>query len=86
MPSTAYLLGAPLVLLLPVYLFRRLRPWGAILPAVVLAMEAYACLRLPPDADAGQASASFSKGVLSISVPKSAQAQSKVKKIDVKTS
>ena len=42
--------------------------------------------RLPPDADAGQASASFSKGVLSISVPKSAEAQSKVKKIDVKAS
>lgn len=42
--------------------------------------------RLPPDADAGKASATFSKGVLSISVPKSAQAQSKVKKIDVKTS
>ena len=49
MPSTAYLLGAPLVLLLPVYLFRRLRPWGAILSAVVLALETYACLRLPPD-------------------------------------
>lgn len=42
--------------------------------------------RLPPDVDAGKASATFSKGVLSISVPKSAQARSKVKKIDVKPS
>jgi HSP20 family protein len=42
--------------------------------------------RLPPDADAGKASASFAKGVLSISVPKSAEAHSKVKKIDVKAS
>lgn len=42
--------------------------------------------RLPPDADAGKASASFSKGVLSISVPKSAEAHSKVKKIDVTAS
>lgn len=42
--------------------------------------------RLPPEADAGKASASFSKGVLSISVPKSAEAHSKVKKIDVKAS
>jgi HSP20 family protein len=42
--------------------------------------------RLPPEADAGKASASFSKGVLSISVPKSAEVHSKVKKIDVKTS
>lgn len=50
MPSTAYLLGAPVLLLLPLYLFRRLRPWGAILPAAALAMEAYVCLRLPPDA------------------------------------
>lgn len=42
--------------------------------------------RLPPDADAAKASASFAKGVLSISVPKSAEAHSKVKKIDVKAS
>ncbi len=40
--------------------------------------------RLPSDADAGKASASFSKGVLHISVPKSAEARSKVRKIDVK--
>ncbi len=42
--------------------------------------------RLPSDADAGKASASFSKGVLKISVPKSAEARNKVKKIDVKAS
>ena len=42
--------------------------------------------RLPPEADAGKASASFSKGVLGISVPKSAEAHSRVKKIDVKAS
>lgn len=42
--------------------------------------------RLPPEADAGKASASFSKGVLSISVPKSAEAHSKVKKIDITAS
>jgi HSP20 family protein len=42
--------------------------------------------RLPPDADAGKASASFSKGVLTISVPKSAEVHSKVRKIDVKSS
>jgi HSP20 family protein len=42
--------------------------------------------RLPPDADAGQTNATFSKGVLNISVPKNADAQSKVKKIDVKAS
>ena len=42
--------------------------------------------RLPPDADAGQASASFAKGVLTVSVPKAAEAHSKVKKIDVKAS
>ncbi len=42
--------------------------------------------RLPPDADAGKASASFGKGVLNISVPKSAEAQGKVKKIDIKAS
>ena len=41
--------------------------------------------RLPPDADAGQASASFSKGVLSISVPKSAEAHGNVRKIDVRS-
>ncbi|WP_448505825.1 Hsp20/alpha crystallin family protein [Immundisolibacter sp.] len=42
--------------------------------------------QLPADADAGKASATFSKGVLSINVPMSAEAQSKVKKIDVKSS
>ncbi len=40
--------------------------------------------RLPADADIGKASASFSKGVLSIEVPKSPEAHSQVKKIDVK--
>ncbi len=42
--------------------------------------------RLPSDADAGKASANFSKGVLKISVPKSTEARKKVKKIDVKAS
>lgn len=42
--------------------------------------------RLPPDADAAQASASFTKGVLSITVPKTAEARNKVKKIDIKAS
>jgi HSP20 family protein len=42
--------------------------------------------RLPPDADAGKASASFTKGVLTVMVPRTAEATAKVKKIDVKSS
>ncbi len=42
--------------------------------------------RLPPDADAGKADASFTKGVLTVTVPKTAEAHAKVKKIDVKSS
>lgn len=41
--------------------------------------------RLPGDADVAKASAGFSKGVLSITVPKSPQAHSQVKKIDIKS-
>jgi NADH:ubiquinone oxidoreductase subunit 2 (subunit N) len=50
MSSTAYLLLAPLVLFLPVYLFGRLRRVGAFGAAAALALEAYSCIHLPLDA------------------------------------
>ena len=44
-----------------------------------------AACRLPPDADASRAHASFTRGVLTVTVPKTAEAHARVKKIDVKS-
>ena len=44
-----------------------------------------AACRLPPDADASRAHASFTRGVLTVTVPKTTEAHARVKKIDVKS-
>lgn len=49
MPSTAYLLLGPLALFAPLYLLGGGRRWGAGIAAAGLALEAFACLRLPAD-------------------------------------
>jgi len=48
--TTGYLLLGPLVLFAPLYALRGLKRWGALLVAVGLALEAFACIRLPADA------------------------------------
>ena len=48
--TTGYLLLGPLVLFAPLYALRGLKRWGALLAAVGLALEAFACIRLPADA------------------------------------
>ncbi len=50
MPNTLYLLLWPWVALVPVFLLQRRRPWGHLLSAAALALEAYASLHLLPDA------------------------------------
>ena len=52
--------------------------------ATAASCAASAC-RLPPDADAGRAHVSFTRGVLTVTVPKTAEAHARVKKIDVKS-
>ncbi len=49
MPSTTYLLLGPLALFAPLYLLAGGRRWGAGVAAAGLAVEAFACLRLPAD-------------------------------------
>lgn len=48
-PSTAYLVLGPLVLFVPLYLLGGTRRWVAVVAAAGLAVEAFACLRLPAD-------------------------------------
>jgi len=40
---------------------------------------------LPPGVDAGKAEATFKRGVLTVSLPKTAESRAKVRRIDVKT-
>lgn len=49
MTPTAYLLLGPLALFALLYALGGTRRWGAVFAAVGLALEAYACLRLPAD-------------------------------------
>ncbi|MDH7490286.1 MAG: hypothetical protein QHH80_12375 [Anaerolineae bacterium] len=49
-PSTAYLLLGPLALFVVLFLLGGTRRWGATVAAAGLAVEAFACLRLPADA------------------------------------